>query len=151
MGRGFTGRHMTATMVGFFGVVIAVNLVMATAATRTFGGTVVDNSYVASQHFNRWLDQARSETRLGWSVAVEREGDRALLSLRNPAGSLPGARIDAIAEHPLGRLPDLALRFEAIGAGRYRSVEALPAGRWRIRLDIRQNGNRARFVDEVPA
>ena len=50
--RGFTGRHMLAAMLGFFGVVIAVNVVMATLAAKTFSGTVVDNSYVASQQRN---------------------------------------------------------------------------------------------------
>ncbi|MFP5454579.1 MAG: FixH family protein, partial [Alphaproteobacteria bacterium] len=55
MRRGFTGRHMAASMVGFFTVVIAVNVTMATVASHSFGGTVVDNSYVASQRFNRWL------------------------------------------------------------------------------------------------
>jgi nitrogen fixation protein FixH len=52
---GFTGRHMAITIVGFFLVVIVVNLAMARMATSTFGGVVVENSYVASQHYNRWL------------------------------------------------------------------------------------------------
>ena len=42
MAKEFTGRHMTAILVGFFGVVIAVNLTMASYATGTFGGVVVD-------------------------------------------------------------------------------------------------------------
>ena len=53
--RPFTGYHMTAILVAFFGVVIVVNFVMARYAVATFGGTVVDNSYVASQEFNGWL------------------------------------------------------------------------------------------------
>ena len=57
--RRFTGYHMAAILVAFFGVIIAVNMVMATLATRTFGGVVVENSYVASQEFNGWLKDAR--------------------------------------------------------------------------------------------
>ena len=53
----FTGRHITIIMVAFFAVVIAVNLLMARYATSTFGGVVVENSYVASQNFNKWLDE----------------------------------------------------------------------------------------------
>ena len=45
--RPFTGRHMAAIMVAFFGVVIAVNVYMARLATSTFTGVVVENSYVA--------------------------------------------------------------------------------------------------------
>ena len=54
MTKPFTGWHMTAILVGFFSTVIAVNVYMAHAAISTFGGTVVDNSYVASQEFNGW-------------------------------------------------------------------------------------------------
>jgi len=43
-GKPFTGRHMLAVLVGFFGVVIAVNFIMASYATSTFGGVVVENS-----------------------------------------------------------------------------------------------------------
>ena len=64
MTRRFTGWHMTAIMFAFFGVVVSVNMLMATLATRTFGGTVVENSYVASQSFNRWLAEARAQDRL---------------------------------------------------------------------------------------
>jgi nitrogen fixation protein FixH len=56
---------MAAIMVAFFAVVIAVNVYMARLASSTFTGVVVENSYVASQHFNRWLDEARAEERLG--------------------------------------------------------------------------------------
>ena len=60
MTRQFTGRHMLAILIAFFGTVIAVNMVMAVLATRTFGGLVVENSYVATRQFNGWLEQAPS-------------------------------------------------------------------------------------------
>ncbi|HMP45265.1 MAG TPA: FixH family protein, partial [Sphingopyxis sp.] len=41
--RSFTGWHMTAILVGFFGVVMAVNFTMARLAMSTFGGKVVEN------------------------------------------------------------------------------------------------------------
>lgn len=151
MRRTFTGRHMAGAMVAFFTVVIAVNIVMASFATRTFGGTVVDNSYVASQHFNRWLDEAATERSYGWTMAAKRVGDHAELSLRDMSGPIDGAVIGAVAEHPLGRQPDIALRFERIGAGRYRSSTPLPLGRWRLRFEIRSGGRDVRFLDEVAA
>ena len=51
----FTGRHMAIIMVAFFGVIIAVNLTMATLASRSWTGLVVKNSYVESQKFNSVL------------------------------------------------------------------------------------------------
>lgn len=147
MTRHFTGYHMFAITVSFFAVVIGVNVVMATFAERTFGGTVVDNSYVASQRFNHWLDEARAERALGWRLTADREGSHAVVELTGAAG----AQVAAMAIHPLGRLPDQRLHFAPISAGRYRSIETLPDGRWRLQIDVRQGSRRARFIDEVPA
>lgn len=68
MTRPFTGWHMTGIVVAMFGLVIAVNVLMASYAIGTFGGTVVDNSYVASQRFNDWLAEARAQRALKWNV-----------------------------------------------------------------------------------
>ena len=92
MTRRFTGRHMLVLMLAFFGTVVAVNLLMAMLATRTFGGTVVDNSYVASQSFNSWLEQGRAQRRLGWTAAVELGADRHVTAVLAAAeGPLQGA------------------------------------------------------------
>ncbi|HET9398451.1 MAG TPA: FixH family protein [Sphingomicrobium sp.] len=76
MNGSFSGRHMTAILVAFFGVVIAVNFTMALFATRTFGGVVVENSYVASQKYNGWLDAARRQEQLGWAIEPGLDGRR---------------------------------------------------------------------------
>lgn len=134
----FTGRHMAVIMVAFFAVVIAVNMYMARMAGATFGGVVVDNSYVASQNFNRWLDEAAVESALGWSAEVLRGDDgriTVVLKLKGEPGE--GAALSGHARHPLGREPDRAIAFEPLGNGHYRSVEVLPAGRWRLRLTVR--------------
>jgi len=130
----FTGRHMAALMIGGFGIVIAVNLVMAHAAISTFGGVVVENSYVASQHFNRWLDEAEKEKTLGWDIRLARDpaGKVRITVLGAPDGAL----VHAVARHPLGRLPDTILQFESDGRGGYVSTAPLPAGRWAIRVEI---------------
>ena len=89
----FTGRHAAIILVAFFGVVIGVNMVMASFALSTFGGTVVDNSYVASQHYNEWLARAEAQDRLGWeeSVAV----DESLLHARgDPRGGRAAPRVE---------------------------------------------------------
>ena len=76
MTRRFTGWHMTAIMIAFFGVIITVNMTMAVFATRTFGGKVVENSYVASQQFNEWLAAARAQEKLGWKHELSLDGER---------------------------------------------------------------------------
>lgn len=150
MTRKFTGKHMLFVMLGFFGTVIAVNLTMATLATRTFGGTVVDNSYVASQRFNGWLAEGRAQAALGWERRVALGSDRRVEAELTAGGEpLVGARVTAVASHPVGREPDIALTFEPAGNGRYRSVGRLPEGRWSLHLDVARGGKRLRAIETL--
>jgi nitrogen fixation protein FixH len=139
MQRTFNGWHMTAILAGFFGTIIAVNLVNARFAGATFGGVVVENSYVASQDFNQWLDEARAEKALGWDeVTTWRPDGRVVVAVK---GVPEGGVIKAMARHPLGRLPDRALTFDPIGRGRFLSRQALPDGRWDLRLTLAAQGH----------
>ena len=85
MKKRITGWHAAAGLVAFFGLVIAVTLTMAVYATTTFGGVVVDNSYVASQKYNGWLKAAERQRALGWTIHPH-PGDHALL-VGDPEGT----------------------------------------------------------------
>lgn len=147
MARVFTGWHATGIIVGFFAVVVAVNFTMATLASRTFGGTVVDNSYVASQKFNIWLAEGRAQAALGWTAKVELDAARHV----RVTGAIPrGALVTAVAVHPLGRVPDRGLAFAATRDG-YLSRTALPPGRFMVRVRLSSGGRRADFDQEVAA
>jgi nitrogen fixation protein FixH len=150
--RGFTGWHMTGLLVAMFGIVIAVNFVMAGYAIGTFSGTVVDNSYVASQRFNGWLAEARAQRRLAWVVdATVQPGRIVVVTARAPQGPIADGMVTVRATHPLGRLPQQDLTFRQDGAGRFVATHALPAGRWMLHIDVRAAGHEARFEDEIPA
>lgn len=127
-----TGRKMTAIFVVFFGIVMAVNFTMAHFASSTFGGVVVENSYVASQHYNRWLDEAAAQKRLGWSATLSRLSDNRV-AVRF-AGAPEGLTVSAVARHPLGHAPDQALDFVRAADGAYVSSKAVAPGRWIVRL-----------------
>ncbi len=134
----FTGRHMAAVMVAGFGIVIAVNFTMAALASSTFGGLVVENSYVASQNFNGWLEEARKSESLGWDVDLVRRPDGHIQVL---TGGVPGGgELAGEAWHPLGQEADHAVRFKAAGDGSYLSTAPLPAGRWLVRLELTAGG-----------
>jgi nitrogen fixation protein FixH len=148
MTRTFTGRHMAAVMLGFFGIVVVVNVAMARLAIGTFGGVVVENSYLASQNFNRWLDAAAAENKLGWKAeAIRAPGGRLAVKLSGVPES--GTTLTAVARHPLGRLPDHSLAFRRNPAGGFVSTSALPQGRWRLRLDVRADGRQWRSEADV--
>ncbi|TGD67662.1 nitrogen fixation protein FixH [Tabrizicola sp. WMC-M-20] len=64
----FTGRKMAIVMVSFFGVIMAVNFLMAYKAVSTFPGLEVKNSYVASQKFDT-IRAAQQE--LNWTMTPD--------------------------------------------------------------------------------
>jgi nitrogen fixation protein FixH len=138
MSRPFTGWHMATILVTFFGVVIAVNFTMARLASSTFGGIVVENSYVASQKFNVWLDAAKEQEELGWDVVTTWRPDGRLAVA--VTGAPAGTRLTGMARHPLGRVADIPIAFDGIDEGRFLSQEVLPEGRWTLRLELAQAG-----------
>lgn len=144
--KAFTGRRMAAILIGFFAVVVAVNLLMARLASSTFGGVVVDNSYVASQNFNKWLGEAATARELGWSATASRlpDGRIEVRMAGLPAGP---ATVMVIARHPLGRMADRTLAFAQVAPGAFVSDDALPAGRWVLRIEATAGGQNWR--DEI--
>ncbi len=150
-GKKFTGYHATMIIVAFFSVVVGVNMVMARYAVSTFGGTVVDNSYVASQKYNQWLEQARNQQAYGWTVSpAVRSGDAISLTLAGKDGAaLQGATIVAVAEHPVSRAEPFDINFAEQQPGVYRSVQTIPAGRWKLRLVISEADKSMRVLQDI--
>ena len=139
----FTGRHFAVIIVAFFAVVISVNVYMARAASSTFGGVVVENSYVASQNFNTWLAEAEKEKALGWNATAARLADNRI-SVMLAGAPASGVDLVVIARHPLGRAPDQELLFTRQADGSFVSDRALDSGRWRLRFDARAGKQRWR-------
>ena len=145
-----TGWHMLAGFAAFFGVIIAVNFYMASLARSTFGGVVVENSYVAGQHYNEWLQKAEAQKALGWTESVTLDADRhVIVRMSKDAAPLSGIAATGEASHPLGRAPAIALTFHTYDTGIVRSEEVLPAGRWQVVLSVRHNADIARYKQEV--
>jgi nitrogen fixation protein FixH len=143
MSQGFTGRQMIAVMVSFFGLVIAVNFTMASLARDTFGGTVVDNSYVASQKYNGWLQAARDQKALPWQAEQALAADRHVLLQVTGDGSFVA---NGTAQHPLGRASDIPLSFIAGPDGTLRSTTPLPPGRWQVRTSVQRGSEVLRLA-----
>ena len=82
-GRPITGRMVFAIFAGAFGVIIAVNLLLAYSAVKTFPGLEVKNSYVASQTFD---DRRAQQLSLGWDVSARATGGLVILEITDEAG-----------------------------------------------------------------
>ncbi len=149
--KNFTGYHAAAMIVAFFTVVVAVNMVMARFAVSTFSGTLVDNTYVASQKYNSWLEEARKQQAHGWtsSKVIRLQDKMAMTVLKADNSPLQDAEIMAIAEHPVGRAEPIMLHFVGDQTGTYISRGVLPEGRWKLRITIMHRGNKMALAQEV--
>jgi len=146
----FTGWHMTAILVAFFGTVMAVNFYMARMALGTFSGTVVDNSYVATQNYNRWLAAADKQDKLGWKAKATLTADRfVVIDVQQNGQPLQGVTAIGDALHPVGRTVDQPLAFKSVPDGTLKSTTALPAGRWNVQISLRKSADIYRFIEQL--
>lgn len=114
-GSEFTGRHMLMIMCAFFGVIIAVNLTMATFARTSWSGLVVQNSYVAGLEINDKIAEGRRQAGLGWSPAIMLEEGVLRFSLVDENGeSVPLEGGVASLRRPVGDADDMSLTLVAV-------------------------------------
>ena len=129
----FTGRHMLFAMLAFFGVIIFVNLTMAVFANTSWTGLVVRNSYVASQAFNRELEQAKIQAAREWSGSIAYRNGSVVLSLADKAGQpvLLDTSIVNIGR-PSFEQEDHQVAMQHQGGGIYHASDVLAPGIWQI-------------------
>jgi nitrogen fixation protein FixH len=136
----FTGGHMLAAVLTFFGVIIAVNVVMAVAATGTFPGLIVKSSYVASQNYNQVLASARTQADTGWTLELEaQDGFLAAKFVGHDGALRRDLEVTAVAGRPSTTRHDRLVELAETADG-YRAAEILPEGVWQIDVEARLRG-----------
>ena len=131
-----TGWHVAAAMVAFFAVIVVVNITMATFAAQSWTGLVVKNSYVASQNYNRLLEEGRAQEALGWTSRLEARSDRIVLTLTDAGGEpvvLTAAA--AVIGRPAFEQRDHQVDLAHQGGGRYAAEVRLEPGPWMATID----------------
>ena len=124
-----TGPKVLAITVGAFGVIIAVNLVMAYQAVSTFPGLEVDDSYVASQTFDA---ERAAQLALGWHmVPAYRDGVLSLGFFAADGGAVALRDIHVLVGRPTEARQDQTPTFAAEGTV-YRAAVTLSAGKWML-------------------
>lgn len=128
MKRELTGRHVLAIAVSAFGIIIAVNLVMAWNAIGSFPGVETKSSYIASQHFDR--DRAAQQG-LGWQADLAIEGDRAVLRLTDAHGAAVAPEMLRLQlRRPTHQRDDQQPELSPEAPGRWSAPLALAPGNW---------------------
>lgn len=137
----FTGWHMLASMLAFFGTIFTVNFTMAYLASSTWSGLVVKNSYVASQEFNRTAAITRAMLATGIEGELLLNGDEIIYQLTLPNNQIVEA--DVVTAHfkrPVGEKQDFMLTLLPAGEGRFLNRHEILAGGWIITLRASLDG-----------
>jgi nitrogen fixation protein FixH len=132
-----TGRQVLVFTVGAFGIIIAVNLVMAWQAISTFPGLEAKNTFVASQEFDTRRD---AQEALGWDVTATHERGRMTLAFTD-AGGLP-VQVEGLAVligRPTSARDDVEPAFAYVD-GRYQADVPLQKGQWMVKLQAMSKG-----------
>ena len=133
----FTGWHMAAVMVLFFGTIIGVNITLAWFATNSWSGLVVKNSYVESQKFNQNTTEKLRALQLGWNVQTRYRGGQFSVQLNDAAGR---PIHDAIVVAQIGRSihenDDQTATLEQDSGGNYSAAVLLATGLWEADVSI---------------
>ncbi|MFN4155802.1 MAG: FixH family protein [Paracoccaceae bacterium] len=132
----FTGRKMAIVMVSFFGVIIAVNFLMAYKAVSTFPGLEVKNSYVASQKFDT-IRTAQED--LGWTMTPEYDAaDRRLYLAFTDAEGQPASLTDltVLVGRSTAARDDQTPDF-TYAANLWTTPIDLEPGKWLLRVEAR--------------
>jgi nitrogen fixation protein FixH len=133
--RPFTGWHMLAVMIAFFGVIVAVNVTMATLALTSWTGLVVQNSYVASQEFNDRAAAGRAQAALGWDGRLAYADGMlrfALVGENGAAVDVTGVQVKL--GRPAYEADDSELVLAPNGDGSFGGAVALGDGQWIVRV-----------------
>lgn len=145
--REFTGKHMLAVMVAFFGVIIGVNLTLAVLANSTWSGLIVASGYVASQQFNLSEERARVQALLGWKAELGHAGATFTVTMRTKDGApIPNLRLEGTLRRPVTAKEDMVLAFTAKGEGSYVAPAVLARGQWEFVMSAR-NPQGQEFVE----
>lgn len=134
MARELTGAKVFAIAATFFGIIIAVNVLLAVKAVQTFPGLEVENSYVASQGFDKDLTAQKA---LGWTLDYGYADGRMTLAFRDKAGrSVEVQGLTALVGRVTETKQDQTPVF-SYANGAYTAPVVLADGRWMIMVEAR--------------
>ena len=134
--RPLTGWHVLAIFVVFFGIIIAVNIVLAWKAISTFPGLEVENGYVGSQSFDV---ERTAQKALGWVLVPKYDAgaNRLTLAFTDAAGKpVSVASLDVLVGRTTEAGDDIRPGF-VLTTGIYAATARLAMGKWMLAVEAR--------------
>jgi nitrogen fixation protein FixH len=138
-----SGRSILAILVGFFGVIVAVNVVFIFEAVDTFRGEDEQRPYLQGIEFNQTLQRRAEQARLGWSATLAARRDalgsvRVQVGVRDRAGR-PLEHLKLVTElrHPADAARDRMIALTELGSGNYTgSIAHVDPGVWDVLVQL---------------
>lgn len=134
-----TGWHVLLGIIGFFGVVFAVNGWFLYSALSTHTGVVAVEPYRKGLAYNERIAAAERQSALGWTedVSVGRDG-RVVLKLSSPSGEPVGTvTVGGTIGRPATAGFDHALAFTQKDGAFVAEAGALAEGTWVVEVVVR--------------
>ncbi|MBI1365592.1 MAG: ferredoxin [Alphaproteobacteria bacterium] len=130
------GWHVLLILVGFFGVVIAVNAYFIVTALDTFPGEEVMHPYIKGLNYNQEIEERAEQAALGWTAeisGIKREGDAVLIDVvyRDRNGAIiPDLDVKGALKRTTHEGEDQSLEFERVGGAYVARAQKAGAGLW---------------------
>lgn len=138
----FTGWHFLATIVGFFLVVISVDVTFAVLAYRTHPGEVSVTPYEDGLIYNQKLARMQAQAALGWRAAAGAERGKVVVIVEDRQGRpLQHLSVTGKLERPATETGRITPRFVETAPGRYEAVEKGLSGAWDLTATARDRSD----------
>ena len=142
--------HVLALMIGFFGVIFAVNGVFLYVALSTHTGLVALEPYRKGLHYNDRIAAAERQEALRWTpdLRLVPESGALTLALTDASGlPVPGLEISGVIGRPSTVQHDTKLALFETAPGRYAAaVGAREPGDWLVTLEAARETSAGRDI-----
>lgn len=136
-----TGWHVLAAVVGFFGIIIAVDVTFLMAAYRSYPGQVSVTPYEDGLAYNKHMAQQRAQEALGWRAAVAANPNAVIVQVVDRQGApVEGLKVSGLLSRPATEVGRLSLSFVETSPGRYAARVRPSAGAWDLAVTAKGKG-----------
>ena len=153
--RRITGRQMLCAVLGFFAVVIAVNVIFVVLALESWTGLSTEDAYRRGLAYNETLSQAEAQRALGWRARVALEpladGQARLSAVFVDSAGTPvvGLAVSGELRRPTNAGADRTIALSPEAPGRYGvDLPLLLRGQWDAHLRAESHDGKTFIVED---
>lgn len=145
--RELTGRMVLVMLVGFFGLVMVVNVFMMEAAISTFGGVDTPSAYKAGLAYKAEEEAAAAQAARNWKVEAHlttaADGEVVTIDVVDETGRpVANADVSARFAHPVDERRDVVVPMSEIAPGTYSGSGLASPGQWILDIEVAKGGER---------